>query len=296
MSAHGALTNLSIDAARRILAARLRDSGIETPELDARLLIGAALGLDHTGLATQALRLVSLDDADIIEGFALRRIAHEPVARIVGRKEFWGLDLGVSAATLVPRPDTETVIEAALAVLRESAPSDRDLRIADIGTGSGAILLALLSEFTDAHGIGTDISDAALAVAQENARRLGLDERASFVRGDYAAGLRGPFNLIVSNPPYIPSAEIAALDPDVRDYDPRLALDGGSDGLAAYRALAPQAAALLHPGGALVLEIGAEQGGAVSAILRNAGLAVSNPPRRDLAGRDRVVIGRKAAI
>lgn len=296
MSAHGALTNLSIDAARRILAARLRDSGIETPELDARLLIGAALGLDHTGLATQALRLVSLDDADIIEGFALRRIAHEPVARIVGRKEFWGLDLDVSAATLVPRPDTETVIEAALAVLRESAPSDRDLRIADIGTGSGAILLALLSEFTDAHGIGTDISDAALAVAQENARRLGLDERASFVRGDYAAGLRGPFNLIVSNPPYIPSAEIAALDPDVRDYDPRLALDGGSDGLAAYRALAPQAAALLHPGGALVLEIGAEQGGAVSAILRNAGLAVSNPPRRDLAGRDRVVIGRKAAI
>lgn len=296
MSAHGALTNLSIDAARRILAARLRDSGIETPELDARLLIGAALGLDHTGLATQALRLVSRDDADIIEGFARRRIAHEPVARIVGRKEFWGLDLGVSAATLVPRPDTETVIEAALAVLRESAPSDRDLRIADIGTGSGAILLALLSEFTDAHGIGTDISDAALAVAQENARRLGLDERASFVRGDYAAGLRGPFNLIVSNPPYIPSAEIAALDPDVRDYDPRLALDGGSDGLAAYRALAPQAAALLHPGGALVLEIGAEQGGAVSAILRNAGLAVSNPPRRDLAGRDRVVTGRKAAI
>jgi release factor glutamine methyltransferase len=296
VSAHGALTNLSIDAARRILAARLRDSGIETPELDARLLIGAALGLDHTGLATQALRLVSRDDADIIEGFARRRIAHEPVARIVGRKEFWGLDLDVSAATLVPRPDTETVIEAALAVLRESAPSDRDLRIADIGTGSGAILLALLSELNDAHGIGTDISDAALAVAQENARRLGLDERASFVRGDYAAGLRGPFNLIVSNPPYIPSAEVAALDPDVRDYDPRIALDGGSDGLAAYRALAPQAAALLHPGGALVLEIGAEQGGAVSAILRNAGLAVSNPPRRDLAGRDRVVIGRKAAI
>ena len=296
MSAHGALTNLSIDAARRILAARLRDSGIETPELDARLLIGAALGLDHTGLATQARRLVSRDDADIIEGFARRRIAHEPVARIVGRKEFWGLDLDVSAATLVPRPDTETVIEAALAVLRESAPSDRDLRIADIGTGSGAILLALLSELNDAHGIGTDISDAALAVAQENARRLGLDERASFVRGDYAAGLRGPFNLIVSNPPYIPSAEVAALDPDVRDYDPRIALDGGSDGLAAYRALAPQAAALLHPGGALVLEIGAEQGGAVSAILRNAGLAVSNPPRRDLAGRDRVVIGRKAAI
>lgn len=296
MTTRDDLTNLSIDAARRILAARLRDSGIETPELDARLLIGAALGLDHTGLATQALRLVSRDDADIIEGFARRRIAHEPVARIVGRKEFWGLDLDVSAATLVPRPDTETVIEAALAVLRESAPSDRDLRIADIGTGSGAILLALLSELNDAHGIGTDISDAALAVAQENARRLGLDERASFVRGDYAAGLRGPFNLIVSNPPYIPSAEVAALDPDVRDYDPRIALDGGSDGLAAYRALAPQAAALLHPGGALVLEIGAEQGGAVSAILRNAGLAVSNPPRRDLAGRDRVVIGRKAAI
>lgn len=295
MSARAALTGSHVDAARRILAARLRDSGIETPELDARLLIGAALGLDHTGLATQALRIVSPDDADIIEGFARRRIAHEPVARIVGRKEFWGLDLDVSAATLVPRPDTETLIEAALDLLRENS-FRHAIRFADIGTGSGAILLALLSELTDAHGIGTDISDAALAVARDNARRLGLERRADFVRGDYAAGLRGPLNLIVSNPPYIPSAEIAALDPDVRDYDPRLALDGGPDGLAAYRALAPQAAALLHPGGALVLEIGAEQGGTVSTILRNAGLAVSNPPRRDLAGRDRVVIGRKAAI
>jgi release factor glutamine methyltransferase len=295
VSARDALAGSNVDAARRILAARLRNHGIETPELDARLLIGAALGLDHTGLATQARRLISRDDAEIIEAFAQRRIAREPVARIVGRKEFWGLDLDVSAATLVPRPDTETVIEAALAVQRDGDLPRDGLRMADIGTGSGAILLALLSEWPDAHGIGTDISAAALAVARENARRLGLDRRAGFVRCEYAAALRGPFDLIVSNPPYIPSAGIAALDPDVRDYDPRLALDGGADGLAAYRVLAPQAAALLAPGGALVLEIGAEQGDDVSLIVRAAGLAVSDPPRRDLAGRDRVVIGWKTS-
>jgi release factor glutamine methyltransferase len=291
-----ALTGSHVDAARRILAARLRDHGIDTPELDARLLIGTALGLDHTGLATQAQRLISRDDAEIIEALARRRIAHEPVARIIGRKEFWGLDLDVSPATLVPRPDTETVIEAALAAVHDRALPQNELRIADIGTGSGAILLALLSELPGARGIGTDISAAALAVAQANAQRLGLDPRAEFVRGDYAAPLRGPLDLIVSNPPYIPAAEIAALDPDVRDYDPRLALDGGADGLDAYRTLAPQAAALLAPGGALVLEIGADQGNDVSAILRAAGLDVARPPQRDLAGRDRVVIGRKAAV
>lgn len=293
MSARDPFTGLTVDAARRALAAFLKDNDIETPELDARLLIGAALDLDHTGLATQAARVVTGDESDIISSFARRRTAHEPVARIIGRKEFWGLDLRVSAATLVPRPDTETVVDAALEIFRGAT---QPLRIADIGTGSGAILLALLSEFPCAAGIGTDISAAALATAELNARRLGLAGRASFVRCDYASALSGPFDLIVSNPPYIRSADIAALDRDVRDHDPHLALDGGADGLDAYRAIVPQAAALLGPDGALIVETGHDQGVQVSELMHASGLTLARPPKADLSGIYRAVMGQKAAF
>ncbi len=295
MSAPGSFAGLTIETARRALAAHFKASGIESPDLDARLLIGAALDLDHAGLATQASRQVTADEDKAIASFAQRRMTHEPVARILGRKEFWGLDLLLSDATLIPRPDTETIVEAALESLRAKS-SVTNIRIADIGTGSGAILLALLSELAEATGIGTDISEAALDTAGLNAQRLGLAGRAAFVQCDYAAALSGPFDLIVSNPPYIRSADIAMLDRDVRDHDPRLALDGGADGLDAYRAITPQAAALLAPDGVLIFEVGHDQSAQVSALMRAAGLTLSASPKADLGGIYRAVVGRKTAF
>ena len=184
-----------------------------------------------------AQRQLTPDKSARLEEFARRRLAGEPVARILGEKEFWGLPLQLSSATLVPRPDTETVVELALELLRAGGDLDRPLRIADLGTGSGAILLALLSELPAAQGFGTDISAAALQTAAANAARAGLSERATFIACDYASGLSGPFDLIVSNPPYIRSADIDGLAAEVRDHDPLAALDGGADGLDAYRAL-----------------------------------------------------------
>jgi len=295
VSVDNPFTGLTVDAARRALSAQLKANGIETPDLDARLLIGAALKLDHTALAIQALRVITTDEAQTIARFAQRRIAHEPVARILGRKEFWGLDLCLSQETLVPRPDTETVVEAALEILRSDFHASKTIRIADIGTGSGAILLALLSELESATGVGTDISAGALATAESNARRLGLIPRAAFVQCDYAAALSGPFDLVVSNPPYIRSADIATLESDVREHDPRLALDGGADGLDAYRAIVPQAKALLVPGGVLIFEVGHDQSDQVMQLMRAAGFSVSAMPKADLSGIQRAVVGRKAA-
>jgi len=227
-----------------------------------------------------------------LEDFAGRRLRGEPVARILGSREFWGLPLQLSAATLVPRPDTETVVALALQMLRARPDADRP-RIADIGTGSGAILLALLSELPDAMGVGTDISAAALRTASANARNLGLARRAAFVACDYVSALSGPFDLIVSNPPYIRSAEIKDLASEVRDHDPLGALDGGSDGLNAYRALVPQAVRLLARGGTLALEVGHDQGADVEQLMAVAGLTLRGPPRTDLAGIPRAVAGRK---
>jgi release factor glutamine methyltransferase len=228
-----------------------------------------------------------------LEAFAQRRLSGEPVARVAGEREFWGLPLKLSAATLVPRPDTETVVERALQILRTEGAKERILRIADLGTGSGAILLALLSELPNARGIGTDISADALDTAEANAAQLGLSMRASFIRCDYATGLSGSFDLIVSNPPYIRSADIAGLALEVRDHDPHLALDGGPDGLSAYRALIPQSAPLLAPGGALVVEAGQGQSGAIETLMRGSGLTVDSQPKTDLSGIFRAVTGRK---
>ena len=185
------------------------------------LLVGHALGLDHAALAAAAARLLDAAEQSAITALARRRLAHEPVARIVGVKEFWSLDLRIDAATLVPRPETETVVEAALAAIDAAGGRTRLLRIADLGTGSGAILLALLTELPNAFGVGSDLNLQALALAQANARSLGQN-RAAFVACNMAAALRGPFDLIVSNPPYIASGDIAGLAPDVRLFDPRL--------------------------------------------------------------------------
>ena len=293
MSATESFAGQTVETARRVLAARFKSDAIESAELDARLLIGAVLGLDLTGLITAAHRHLSSDEATRLEDFARRRLQGEPVARILGHKEFWGLSLKLSTATLVPRPDTETVVELALELLRAEGASGRELRIADLGTGSGAILLALLSELSGAHGFGTDLSAAALQTAAANAAHAGLSGRATFIACDYASGLSGPFDLIVSNPPYIRSADIADLARDVRGYDPMAALDGGADGLDAYRVLIPQAARLLAPGAVLVVEAGEGQSGQIQALMTAAGLTPAGHPKADLAGIQRAVSGRK---
>jgi release factor glutamine methyltransferase len=283
----------TVETARRALAARFRKDKIDSAELDARMLVGAALGLDLTGIIAAAGRRVTPDQAMRIDDFARRRLAGEPVARIVGLKEFWGLPLQLSPATLVPRPDTETAVELALEMLHHAPAQNRPPRIADIGTGSGAILLALLSELPGAVGVGTDISEAALRSARGNAARLGFASRAGFVVCDYAAALSGPFDLIVSNPPYIRSADLEDLAVEVRDHDPHRALDGGADGLDAYRALVPQAAQLLGPGAALVVEVGHDQSDEIQGLMTAAGLMLDRPPKADLAGIRRAVGGRK---
>jgi release factor glutamine methyltransferase len=285
-------TGQTIETVRRKLAERFRNGGFDSAELDARLLTGDVLGLDLTGMIAAANRMLTLSESNRLESFAQRRLAGEPVARILGHKEFWGLSLQLSPATLVPRPDTETVVELALEILRAGA-SDRPLRIADLGTGSGAILLALLAELPQAQGIGTDISTAALQTAAANAARAGLAKRAGFVACDYASGLCGPFDLIVSNPPYIRSADIAGLAIEVRDHDPPAALDGGPDGLDAYRVLIPQAADRLAPGAALVLEAGQGQSADIEALMKAAGLMTAWPIKADLAGVRRAVAGQK---
>ena len=257
--------------------------------MDARLLLGHALRLDRAQLIAQSDRLLEAREVDAVSALAARRLAkREPVARIQGTKEFWSLPLAVTPDVLVPRPETETVVEAALDFIVRGGLRLEPLRIVDIGTGSGALLLALLSELENATGVATDISPDALAVARGNAERLGLSARCDFVLCNIADAVSSPFDLIVSNPPYIADDEIAMLEPEVRDYDPALALDGGIDGLDFYRAIAAQAQRLLAPGGRLIVELGAGQETAVSALFVESGLSV-NAVRADLAGIPRAL-------
>lgn len=281
---------MTVAEARRALTDAFRRAGFDTPELDARLLVGEALGLDHAGLAASAQRTLDAREQAALDALAARRLSREPIARILGRKEFWGLNLQVNAATLVPRPDTETVVEAALAAIDTTGGRTRPLRIADLGTGTGALLLALLSELPQALGIGTDISLDASKAARNSAAALGLGTRAYFVACDFGTALAGGFDLVVSNPPYVKSGDIAALAPEVQ-HDPRRALDGGADGLACYRAIAADAARLIAPGGHLVVELGQGQAAAVAEIVAGAGLAPM-PARTDLSGIPRALAAR----
>jgi release factor glutamine methyltransferase len=286
----GLAPGMSIAAARRALAQAFRAAGLDSPDLDARILAGEALGLDHSALAADAERALSQEEISNVAKLGARRLKREPVARIIGRREFWGLDLRVSPATLVPRPDTETVVETALAAVADRM---NPLRIADFGTGTGAILLALLLELPNATGIGTDISTAALLVARGNAVHTGLAARSHFAACHYGAALRAPFDLIVCNPPYIASGEIAGLHPEVRDHDPRPALDGGISGLDGYRAVIADAHPLLGPKGILVVELGAGQAEDVAALMRSGGLT-PEAPKPDLSGHFRALLGRPA--
>jgi release factor glutamine methyltransferase len=259
-------SSISIGGARRALARMFAAAGLDSPALDARIIVGHALGLDHAALAGAAERALDAGERDRIAALAARRLGREPIARIVGTKEFWGLPLRLSPAVLVPRPETETVVTTALAAIDRDGARARPLRIADIGTGSGALMLALLTELPNAFAVGTDRSVAALAVARDNAQRLRLAARAAFVACDFATALSGSFDLVVANPPYVASGEIAQLAPEVREHDPRLALDGGPDGLQAYRAIAADLPRLLGTRGHMAIEVGAGQAPAVAAL------------------------------
>lgn len=264
---------------------RLRAAGVETPDIDARFLIEGALNLSPAAFRLNPNRPVSDDERALVEAFAARRIAHEPVGRILGRRDFWTLDLALSPATLEPRPDSETVVEATLAALPDR---NTPLRLLDLGTGTGCLLLALLAELPNASGLGIDISPEAAETARGNAVRNGLDERARFRVGDWGRGIEETFDVVVSNPPYIPTRTVDELSPEVRLFDPHRALDGGDDGLDAYRIIAAQAPGLLNPGGTLVLEVGWDQAGAVTDLVRAAGLTITGT-FRDLGGVERCV-------
>lgn len=271
--------------------ARLRDAGCDTPRLDAVLLLAAALGLTPDRVRLEPARPVPAETAAIFAGWLTRRAAREPVARILGHREFWSLDFIVTPDVLDPRPDSETLVEA---VLRALPDPGRALHMVDFGTGSGCLLLALLHALPQARGVGVDASPAALAVARRNAERLGLWPRAAFAASDWGQGLAGPFDLLISNPPYIPSAEIAALAPEVAHHDPAAALDGGADGLLAYRQLVPHLARLAAPGALVALEVGAGQAPDVEQLLVAGGF--HSPVRHaDLGGHERVLLARAAA-
>jgi release factor glutamine methyltransferase len=278
----------NLAAARQIIAEKLRRAGIDSAETDARLLISHALGIDRAGMIADPERRLNAEERLALDELVERRLKREPVARIFGFKEFWSLLLHISPAVLVPRPETETVIDLALDFIVRGGLRMEKLRILDIGTGSGALLLALLSEMPNAHGTGTDISMPALEVARINAERHALASRCTFENCDLVSGLAGHFDLIVCNPPYVAHAEIETLEPEVRNYDPAIALDGGSDGLNGYRALAKSAPYLLASGGWLIVELGVAQEAAVRTLFTNVGLTV-NAVRSDLAGIPRAL-------
>ena len=284
------------DALLRDLAAAARDelaaAGIEGAELDARLLVCAAAGADHAELIAGGDREVDRAAAGLLRRFVSRRVAGTPVSRILGRREFWSLEFEITPATLDPRPDTETVVEAALQAVEFSGQRARDLRICDLGTGSGCLLVTLLAELPGAVGLGVDVSAEALAVARRNAEAHDVSRRADFVETSWTDGLEGRFDLIVSNPPYIRSDDIASLAPEVRDHDPPVSLDGGADGLDAYRRIVADAFARLEGGGWLVLEVGAGQAAAVYQMMADAGYEADGALPgivRDLAGHERCV-------
>jgi release factor glutamine methyltransferase len=266
------------------VAAQLAAAGIGQPRREARLLLAAALGTDAGGL----LATDEIAEAAFAPLLA-RRLAREPMAYITGRREFWGLTFATSAATLIPRPDSETLIEAALAARPDRAQVKR---ILDLGTGTGCLLLAALHEYQQAVGVGVDKSPAAAALAAENAASLGLGHRASFLAGDWASAVTGTFDLILSNPPYIPAADIPGLMPEVAAYEPRTALDGGADGLDAYRAILAALPALLARNGLAVLELGAGQAQLVSSMAAGAGL--THQTRDDLNGHARALLLSRA--
>ena len=268
---------------------RLTARGIEAPARTARLLVGGLLQRDLTAMVLGADESVSGADRTRILQAADRCGAGEPLHRVLGRRDFFGLELALSPDVLDPRPDTEILVEAALPLARRAVERRGRCRILDLGTGSGAIGLALADGIGEAEVVASDVSPAALDVARSNARRLGLDERFHAIESDWFTAIEGRFDLIVSNPPYIRSSAIATLDRQVRDFDPREALDGGADGLAAYRTIADGCTAHLATGGSVAVEIGFDQRAAVRSIFERRGCDFQ-AGLRDLGGHDRVLV------
>jgi len=283
-------SDLSLAEAHKRIAVALVAADIDESRLEARLLVQAATGLDLAGLIRHEQAPLGAA-ADTLANLVARRLGHEPISRIVGKRGFYGLEFGLNAATLDPRPDTETLVDAVLEIVDARDGRQALLSILDLGTGTGAILLALLYALPQARGIGVDIAPEAVAMAAENAVQLGLAARSRFVVRDMLDRAGDDFDIIVSNPPYIPSGEIAGLDPEVRLHDPSRALDGGADGLDFYRLLASKAGAHLKPGGWLAMEVGAGQAGDVLALLARQGWQDCGS-RRDLGGIDRVVFAQ----
>ena len=282
---------LTVGAARRRLASRLQSgwsSGAGSAALDARLLLAHALGVEATSLPLRDGEAVPIEAMAAAEALVARRARGEPVARLLGYKEFWSLRFDLSAGTLVPRPDTETIVATALDRIAAAGRRGDPLRLLDLGTGSGCILLALLSELPAAVGVGVDRSTDAVNTAAANAERFGLGDRARFVAGNWADGLAGPFDAILANPPYVEGADLPDLPIEVIGHDPRLALDGGPDGLGAYREIIPELPRCLALGGFAALEFGPRQAGPISELAGRAGLDAEI--RRDLAGRERVAL------
>jgi release factor glutamine methyltransferase len=281
------------EAAIRRLSAEFTRHGLESPSLDARLLVLNACGLTHEAYVVNAGRALKPAEAEAIDAMRRRRLNGEPVSRIIGRREFWGLDFLIDEAVLDPRPDTETLVQAALDIIREEGLGDDEFSLADLGAGSGCILLSILSELPRATGVGIDISSDARVVAANNAGRLGLASRAVFMVGNWCDALGDGFaNMIVTNPPYIETEVIRNLAPEVRLYDPAQALDGGRDGLDAYRAIAEGSLRALKPGGWILLEAGAGQAEAVISIFEDSPWRNHIAHRRidrDLNGIDRLV-------
>jgi release factor glutamine methyltransferase len=273
------------------IAARLAEAGIQAARSEAWLLLAAATGVERAALMAGGRDTLNAVEETRLDALVRRRLAREPVAYLLGEKEFWSLRFEVGPAVLIPRPETETVVEAVLARLPGNR---RPLRLLDLGVGSGCLLLALLSELPRATGLGIDDSAAALAIAARNAERLGLAARAGFRAGRWGEDVAGRFDVIVSNPPYVAEGDWDGLQPEIRDFEPKAALVAGPDGLAAYRALAPDCARLLASGGLCALEIGLGQGDAIAALLAAQGLIVMER-RRDLAGIERCLLARQQA-
>ena len=277
---------MTVAEALRDGASLLVAAGIDNPRLEARLLLAHALGCEPIALIRD---LTAPIDTGAYDALLRRRASHEPLAYLVGRREFWSLDLAVSPATLIPRPDSETLVEAALAAW---GGRPGPCRVLDLGTGTGCLLLAILHDVPGACGVGVDRVAAATALAAANAARIGLADRAYFVTGDWANAINGPFDLIVSNPPYIPTREIDILMPEVGRHEPALALDGGADGMEAYRTIIPTLAGLLAPDGTAVLELGLGQDGPVGELARTCGFTAAF--RADLSGIARAIVLRSA--
>jgi len=282
-------TDLTLVSAWKGAQTRLKAAQVDSPAIDARLLLEAATGATRTDILADPYRLITPEQAKTLDEYLSRREKRVPVARILGRKGFWKLLFDLTPAVLVPRPETECIVDMILKTTTE----DQSFTMADLGVGSGAILLSVLSERPAAKGLGTDVSEDALAVARDNAANLGLAGRAALLRTSWASGLEADsFDFVASNPPYIRSDVIPTLDPEVREHDPHLALDGGESGLEAYEEMIPDAFRILKPGGTAWMEIGYDQSAEVEALMKKAGF-FNVITYKDLSDQPRVVVGQK---